>query len=76
MFVATADLNGTIAVWDLRAGTVPTTIHWRLSDGARVATVTLPSPIEAPWAMTFSPDATRLYVGTTLGNVLVFDVVP
>jgi WD40 repeat protein len=47
---------------------------WRLSDGARVATVDFSAAREAPQSLAFSPDGATLWVGTTLGNLHRFSL--
>ncbi len=49
---------------------------WRIADGALLATVTMPSKLEAPSSLAFAPDTKKLWVGTTIGNVLEFAVAP
>jgi len=49
---------------------------WRVSDGARIATVDFSAAREAPGSLAFSPDGATLWVGTTLGNLHRFSLRP
>jgi len=51
-------------------------VVWSLADGARVATVVLPSKLDSVTTVEFSPDGTTLWAGTSLGCLLELRVSP